>query len=106
MGCTCNKELPSARTMATNAIATAGRVMVAAFTGKKILVSPEVKAARMKICKDCEFVIQHPKYPERYRCSKCGCHMNQSWLSAPGFSKAELATESCPLDPPKWEAIK
>lgn len=103
MGCGC-KQLPSVGAQAVNAVGAAGRALSAAFTGKKILVTPEEKARRMDICKACEFVIQHAKHPERFRCSKCGCHMNYSWLSAPGFSKAELATESCPLDPPKWRA--
>ena len=104
MGCNCKQDLPSLATMAGNAVQSAGRVARAYFSGKKILVTPEVKAARLEVCNSCEKVFRHPKYPERIRCTVCGCHMAESWLSAPGFSKTELATESCPLG--KWEAVK
>ena len=50
-------------------------------------VPAEVRAERLAICRGCEW---HDA--DRGRCGKCGC----------GGLKLQLATERCPLDPPKW----
>lgn len=71
-----------------NALAAAGRVLKAAVCGAPIRVDAEEQARRLAICEAC------PEYdPEQKRCRKCGC------VSA---LKRRLATEHCPLDPPRW----
>jgi hypothetical protein len=71
---------------AGNAVAAAGRIVGAAFAGRQIRVSNDEYLRRLAICRTCE-------YFERERCKICGCVA--SW-------KTRLATEHCPLSPPKW----
>lgn len=55
--------------------------------------SDEVKAARLAICRECEFYV-----PETIRCraAGCGCYL---------AVKTGWAAQSCPLDPPKWGPV-
>lgn len=82
---------PSLAKQATNFLGAMGRAAVAAVTGEQVIVSDEVFAARFEECKKCE------KFdPKQERCSACGCAYRK---------KLALATESCPLDPPRWTRI-
>ena len=63
------------------------RVAGAAIRGRPVAVPEEVAAERLAICKACE------KYDmSKSRCKACGCYT----------LKTSLATEQCPLSPPKW----
>lgn len=93
MGCGCSKPMPGALKLATNASKAAGRVVVGMVRGK-VIVPDGVFKYRMDKCKSCEACVPHPK--GYHRCAKCGC-----WLDGVYFSKAKLATESCPLG--QWE---
>jgi hypothetical protein len=75
---------PSLLTMAGNALGAAAR-----FLGAGCKIEPaEEQARRLEICRSCEKFIAADQ-----RCSLCGC-----WSKF----KAKLASEHCPLDPPKW----
>lgn len=78
---------PIAR-QAANLAGAVGRVVSAVVNGEPVRVAAEVLERRRAICLTCEF---HDR--ERGRCTKCGC----------GGAKLELATEQCPLTPPRWE---
>lgn len=82
---------PGPLAMAGHALAAAGRVLVAAAKGRPIRVEPAVYRERLEICRSCQF---NSQAPSGVRCTKCGC----------GGLKLELATERCPLDPPRWQA--
>lgn len=82
-------EMPSLLTMAGNAAKAAGRVLAAAAKGEPIKVPASVYHERLEICRPCEF---NRDRPSGVKCSRCGC----------GGLKLELATEECPLDPPRW----
>ena len=81
-------EMPSITRMAGNALAAAGRVVKAVATGEQVRVSPNERDRRWALCLACPNLVND-------RCKLCGCHF---------LAKIELATERCPLDPPKWEA--
>jgi hypothetical protein len=79
---------PSALGGLGNAAAAAGRAVRAAVTGQPVFVAESAKAARLALCAAC------PEFkPDAGRCAVCGCRMAY---------KASLATERCPLEPPKW----
>lgn len=79
-------DLPPLVEQAKSAAEAVGRVVAAAVRGEPIRASDEEHARRLAICKACE-------YYRDGRCLKCGCVM--AW-------KSRLATERCPLEPPKW----
>jgi hypothetical protein len=80
--------IPSLGKQAANLAGAMGRVVVAAATGQSVAVGDEERDRRLDICRAC------PEYDAANdRCRKCGCV---------GKWKAKLATEHCPLDPPKW----
>jgi len=83
-------RIPSLGRQFVNMTKAAGRVTNAAIHGRTMIVPPEVRAQREAICKEC---------PENLegRCRKCGCGIRAQWLR-----KTHLATERCPLSPPKW----
>ena len=81
---------PSLARMAGNALAAAGRVAVAFAGGEAVRVPESVYEARMAVCGPCEHFDPGPR---RCRQAGCGCFLDL---------KARLATEACPLDPPKW----
>jgi len=49
-----------------------------------------IRAERETICASCEENLSG-------RCRKCGCGVRAQWIR-----KTHLATERCPLEPPKW----
>lgn len=82
---------PSLPRQARNLAAAATRVLGAAIRGHPIRVPPEILAARESICAACEENLSG-------RCRKCGCGVRAQLLR-----KTHLATERCPLTPPKWK---
>lgn len=60
-------------------------------------VIEKVSEERMNICEECEF---HSKFYPSYRpdahCTDCGCTLS---------AKTKCLSCSCPLIPPKWEAV-
>lgn len=84
--------------MAGNAAGAATRVIKAVVRGDGVQVSPEREAARLAVCRGCEFVRNHKIKPAYLRCTQCGCWLNAAtkWLA-----KARLATEDCPRG--KWK---
>jgi hypothetical protein len=81
-------EFPSLATQAANALGAIGRVVGAVATGQAVMVSQEVLEKRRDECETCENMIGD-------RCKLCGC-----WYQ----KKIRLATESCPMNPPRWSA--
>lgn len=81
---------PPLATQAGNVLAAAGRIVAAVAKGDPVLAPPEVVAERRRICAACELWDQ-----AQGRCRHCGCT---------GL-KFDLATERCPLDPPKWDRV-
>lgn len=73
-----------------------------AVTRWKLAGSPTRSQAEidaiLTICKACPFYTE----TDRPRCRKCGCSVNNQPNGI--TNKIAMATESCPLDPPKWEA--
>jgi hypothetical protein len=82
--------MPSLSTQAANALGAALRATQAVLSGRSALVPREVRAAREAICATCEENIAG-------RCRKCGCGIKRQWIRKP-----QLASEQCPLNPPKW----
>lgn len=56
--------------------------------------------AILEICRACPFYTNNG----RPRCKKCGCSVNNQPNGI--ANKIAMATESCPLDPPKWSATE
>jgi hypothetical protein len=84
--------------MATNAAKAAGRVITAMAAGSPMMAKDDVIARRLAACLECPECVPFQKPAMTYhRCSKCGC-----WLDGKYFSKASVATETCPLG--KWGA--
>ncbi len=80
-------EYPPLAEQASNALGALGRVAGAVLTGSPVMVSEAVYAERTAICKACE---HYDAVADK--CRVCGCY---------GL-KRRLATERCPLDPPRW----
>lgn len=81
---------PDAAQQVSNAAGAVVRAARAVIAGKPVRVPPEVLAMREAICAACAENIAG-------RCRKCGCGVRAQWIR-----KTDLATEQCPLDPPKW----
>ncbi len=81
-------EYPSLLLQATNAAKAVGSVVASAVRGEAVTVPQEEQARRLAICHACEFWDA-----AQSRCSKCGCF---------GQWKTWLASQRCPLNPPKW----
>ncbi len=81
-------EYPSLFQQATNAAKAVGSVVASAVRGEPVTVPQEEQDRRLAICHACEFWD-----PAQSRCSKCGCF---------GQWKTWLASQRCPLNPPKW----
>jgi hypothetical protein len=71
---------------AKNLARAGGRVVKAVVKGRRVVVSDEERDSRLEICQGCEFF-------SGMTCLKCGCI---------ALFKSRLATEHCPLVPPKW----
>lgn len=67
--------------------------------GKPKRTDEEV-AQIIEICSQCEHL--GIRFGLMY-CEKCTCSLGKSQYGS--LNKARMATESCPLKPPKWEAI-
>jgi len=83
--------MPGLGKMAGNAFKAVGRVVRNIFRGERIMRTAEDKNQIIEICKDCEFLRQ-----SNGRCTKCGCTVISDILS-----KAQLATEACPIG--RWK---
>ncbi len=81
-------EYPSLFQQATNLAHAVGSVVASAVRGEHVTVPHEEQDCRLAICHACEFWD-----PAQERCSKCGCF---------GQWKTWLASQKCPLNPPKW----
>lgn len=81
------RAYPPLREQAGNLMGTVGRIVAAVARGDPVWAPAEVIGRRRAICEACEF-FDH----SQARCRKCGCT---------GL-KLDLATERCPLEPPKW----
>ncbi len=57
----------------------------------------------LAICRACPFL--NRTNPNREFCTKCGCRVNGD-AANPTTNKLAMATESCPLDPPRWTKEK
>ncbi len=79
---------PSWLTMAGNVASAAGRAISGAVQGERVARSVEEQGRCLVICQSCD-----QWDLARGRCRVCGCI---------GRWKTRLATEHCPLDPPKW----
>lgn len=85
-------DFPSLPRQASNLVGALTRAAGAAIAGRPVFVPPEVLARRDSICAACDENLSG-------RCRKCGCGVRAQWLRKP-----RLATERCPLNPPKWDA--
>lgn len=85
-----NVLLPSLPRQARNLMAAATRAIGAAITGRSVFVPADILAHRESICGACEENLSG-------RCRRCGCGVRAQFLR-----KTHLATERCPLNPPKW----
>jgi hypothetical protein len=83
---------PSLPRQARNLAAAATRAIGAALAGRPIRVPEDVLKEREAICAACLENLSG-------RCRKCGCGVRAQLIR-----KTHLATERCPLDPPKWPA--
>lgn len=81
---------PPLKTQFSNAVGAAMRAAWAGMIGASMLVPPDVELQRQLICSNCE-------ENRAGRCRVCGCG-----VSAQFIRKTHLATEKCPLNPPKW----
>lgn len=79
-------EFPSSFQMARNLLKQAWTTSIDVARGQPLLTTAEKAAARMDICKGCEFF----RAP---RCTKCGCYMDK---------KVHLESSQCPTN--KWGA--
>ena len=86
---------PSLPRQAGHAVAAVGRVLGAVVAGRAIRVPPDVQTAREAICSGCEENLNG-------RCKKCGCGVKSGHGTIRWVRKTWLATEQCPLTPPKW----
>ncbi len=81
-------EYPSLFQQTTNLGHAVGSVVTSAVRGEPITVSQEEQARRLAICHACATYD-----PVGDRCRGCGCFLSL---------KTRIATQHCPLDPPKW----
>ena len=85
-----DSEYPPLVEQAGNAVGAMGRTIRAAIKGEPVLVSIRERERRLVLCQACEYYDPGPN-----RCRRCGCN---------GL-KLDLATERCPLSPPKWDRV-
>lgn len=83
--------MPSLTRQAKNFAAAISRSAHAAANLKPVFVPKDVLSAREAICAVCDENLSG-------RCRQCGCGVRSQFLR-----KTHLATERCPLDPPKWD---
>lgn len=78
-------ERPGIKFMVGGLLKTAADVAVNAAKGGRTLASEELAEARLKLCRQCEFLT------EKNRCVKCGCFMS---------TKTKIQAAKCPIN--KW----
>lgn len=78
--------MPDTKTMASNLLESAKKIIDVYQKTGQILVDDENAKKRLEICKLCFFYDGN-----NYRCSKCGCFM---------IPKTKLKSSSCPIQ--KW----
>ncbi len=83
-------EYPPLFEQAKGALGAMGRVVAAAIKRQPVRVPAAEVERRLALCQACEHFDPVPQ-----RCRQCGC----------GRLKLELATERCPLVPPKWDRV-
>jgi hypothetical protein len=71
-----------------------GRVVAAAVQGKEVFVTDDVFNERESECLICPFVVKTDD-GRFLKCSICKCKQ----------MKLRIATEQCPLEPPRWKRI-
>lgn len=81
---------PSVFQMGRNVVKQGWLTAVGLAKGQPLLSSAEKAAARLEICKNCEFFDALPQ-----RCKKCGCYMT---------AKANLEHSACPIS--KWGELQ
>ena len=83
-------RFPSPIQQFRNVAAAATRAAGAVIAGRSVIVPVHIRTERETICASCEENLSG-------RCRKCGCGVRAQWIR-----KTHLATERCPLEPPKW----
>lgn len=79
---------PSLFQQAANAASAAGSALASMARGEPVIAPQEEQYRRMAICHACD------KFDAKQgRCTLCGCYANL---------KTRIASEHCPLEPPKW----
>jgi hypothetical protein len=81
-------SFPPAGVQIGNALGAIGRAAHAAVSGQPVFVPNEVRDERWAQCMTCVNLVND-------RCRLCGCYFAK---------KITLATESCPMSPPRWGA--
>lgn len=81
------KQYPSFPQQGENLAKFTFQIIKKALNQEALFVSPEVKAERLAICKECDWYD-----PTQNRCKHCGCFLDQ---------KASFALDSCPIQ--KWD---
>jgi hypothetical protein len=81
-----NIEYPSLPQMGNNLAKFAFDLIKKSMKGDALMVSEQVAAERLEICKSCEYYD-----PEQLRCKHCGCFLEH---------KVKWALDSCPIE--KW----
>jgi len=96
MGCNCNKgsfSVIEAVKSASSAVVSS--VKTFALKDYNPLANDEAKAARLQICKLCDY---HHTVLKKSRCKICGCFLE---------AKASLKDQSCPHpEGAKWQSIQ
>jgi hypothetical protein len=81
-------DYPPLADQVESAAAAAGRALAAGVTSQPVLVDKAEQLRRLAVCGACPNLDIN-----RGRCTVCGCVVRY---------KTRLATEHCPLDPPRW----
>ncbi len=84
-------EYPSIFHQVMNAAHALGSVAASAVRGEPVSVPREEQARRLAICHAC--AEWYDPIQDRCRHGGCGCFL---------ALKTRIATQHCPLDPPKW----
>jgi hypothetical protein len=82
-----NTSYPSLPEQAKNLAKFSFDVVRTALSNNSLMVSDEVREARLNTCRECEYYD-----PKQVRCRHCGCFLDH---------KVSFAIDSCPLD--KWK---
>lgn len=81
--------------MAVRLIRYGGAVKRWIAAGRPVRSDDRVRDIFERLCRPCEYFD-----PRRHTCRLCGCHVRRSGSAL--ANKIKMATERCPLRPPKW----